>query len=45
MQRKKINNVIKAVKIVVDYFLNQDRVSESDSFDDKTDLTVQKEKV
>ena len=32
--------MIKAVKIVLDYFLNQDRVSESDSFDDKTDLTV-----
>ena len=36
VEKERINNVIKAVKIVLDHFLNQDRVSESDSFDDKT---------
>ena len=38
VEKERINNVIKAVKIVFDHFLNQDRVRESDYFDDKTDF-------
>ena len=38
VEKQRINNVIKAVKIVLDHFLNQDRVRESDYFDDKTDF-------
>ena len=37
VEKKRINNVIKAVNVILKHFKDQDVVSELDSFDDESD--------
>ena len=37
VEKKRINNVIKAVNVILKHFSDQDVVSELDSFDDESD--------